>query len=117
MDEIQLRFRDKYVQDLKEKNYMGDFDSFTAKFESVLSLVQEKSKASQEAKKSQMRTFDQVRKIYLERSRVYYSMVVHNRCSILKNLTNKKIGPSLLFAFFKMELFTLSANKTSPNMK
>ena len=62
LDEIQLRFRDKYVQELKESKFLASasFDDFNGEFNSTLSLVEHKAKATQEAKKSEMRTFDQV---------------------------------------------------------
>lgn len=64
LDEIQLRFRDKYVQELKESKFLASasFDDFNGEFNSTLSLVEHKAKATQEAKKSEMRTFDQSQK-------------------------------------------------------
>lgn len=62
LDEIQLRFRDRFSADLKEHNFFASstFENFTAEFQSVLSLVEQRSKQDHEAKKSEMRSFEQV---------------------------------------------------------
>ena len=59
LDEIQLRFREMFKADLKEKNYFGteNFGRFTHKFEQTLKYVENESKEAQEAKKSVMRTY------------------------------------------------------------
>ena len=59
LDEIQLRFRDKYAQVLKEFDLFGKstFSDFGGEFETTLALVEKKSKA--EASKKMM-TFEEV---------------------------------------------------------
>ena len=60
MDEIQLRFRDKYAQDLKEFDLFGisTFSDFAGEFKTTLDLVEKKSKEVQASK--EMRSFEQV---------------------------------------------------------
>ena len=61
LDEIQLRFRDRFTEDLSEKNFFGGdtFATFSDEFKSTLALVEKRSKEAAEAKKSEMRSFDQ----------------------------------------------------------
>ena len=61
LDEIQLRFRDKYAQDLKESDLFGNstFNDFDREFKTTLDLVEKKSKEIQASK--QMKTFEEVR--------------------------------------------------------
>ena len=40
MDEIQLRFRNKYAQDLKEFNFQSNFNDFSGEFETTRALVE-----------------------------------------------------------------------------
>ena len=40
LDEIQLRFRNKYAQDLKEFNFQSNFNDFTGEFETTCALVE-----------------------------------------------------------------------------
>ena len=40
MDEIQLRFRNKYAQDLKEFNFQSNFIDFSSEFETTRALVE-----------------------------------------------------------------------------
>ena len=42
LDEIQLRFRDKYAQDLKEFNFQSNFNDFSGEFETTCALVENK---------------------------------------------------------------------------
>jgi signal recognition particle receptor subunit alpha len=42
LDEIQLRFRNKYAQDLKEFNFQSNFNDFTGEFETTCALVERK---------------------------------------------------------------------------
>jgi len=58
LDEIQLRFRDKYAQDLKESDLFGNstFSDFDREFKTTLDLVEKKSKEIQASK--QMKTFE-----------------------------------------------------------
>ena len=42
LDEIQLRFRNKYAQDLKEFNFQSNFNDFTGEFETTRALVERK---------------------------------------------------------------------------
>jgi len=58
LDEIQLRFRDKYAQDLKESDLFGNstFNDFDREFKTTLDLVEKKSKEIQASK--QMKTFE-----------------------------------------------------------
>ena len=42
MDEIQLRFRNKYAQDLKEFNFQSNFNDFSGEFETTRALVEMK---------------------------------------------------------------------------
>ena len=39
---IQLRFRDKYAQDLKEFNFQSNFNDFSGEFETTCALVEKK---------------------------------------------------------------------------
>jgi len=58
LDEIQLRFRDKYAQDLKESDLFGNstFNDFDREFKTTLDLVEKKSKEIQASK--QMKTYE-----------------------------------------------------------
>jgi len=75
LDELQLRFRDRYMQELKvsesqhshvflhvpflqESNFYRSFSSFTLEFESTLKAVETDSKVSEARKRSEMRTFE-----------------------------------------------------------
>jgi len=62
LDEIQLRFRDKYAQDLKESDLFGNstFNDFDREFKTALDLVEKKSKEIQASK--QMKTFEESEK-------------------------------------------------------
>merc|ERR1712156_1368960 len=62
LDEIQLRFRDKYAQDLKESDLFGNstFNDFDREFKTTLDLVEKKSKEVQASK--EMRSFEQSEK-------------------------------------------------------
>jgi len=53
LDEIQLRFRDKYAQDLKESDLFGNstFGEFNGEFQKALDLVERKSKEEKDSKK------------------------------------------------------------------
>ena len=42
LDEIQLRFRDKYAQELKEFSFQSNFDDFSGEFETTRALVEKK---------------------------------------------------------------------------
>ena len=42
LDEIQLRFRNKYAQDLKEFNFQSNFNDFSGEFETTRALVEMK---------------------------------------------------------------------------
>ncbi len=66
LDEIQLRFRDRFAADLKERNFYGGsvFDKFGGEFNRTLEFVENATKEKAVAKKSEMRSFDQVRKPY-----------------------------------------------------
>jgi len=61
LDEIQLRFRDRFSEDLTEKNFYGadTFANFSEEFRVTLSLVEKRSKEAAEAKKSEMRDWNQ----------------------------------------------------------
>ena len=61
LDEIQLRFRDRFGEDLTEKNFYGadTFANFSEEFRATLSLVEKRSKEAAEAKKSEMRDWNQ----------------------------------------------------------
>ena len=63
LDEIQLRFRDRFAADLKERNfYVGStFDAFSGEFERTLEFVEIATREKAVAKKSEMRSYDQVR--------------------------------------------------------
>ena len=78
LDEIQLRFRDRYQQDLKvmdivnadviigtndcdilqENNFFRSFASFTPDFSRTLKMVESDSKVAENRKKSEMRSFE-----------------------------------------------------------
>ena len=62
LDEIQLRFRDRFQASLKEQNYFGSesYDEFKGEFEATLNLVEKRSKEDQEIKKTQMRSYKEV---------------------------------------------------------
>jgi len=62
LDEIQLRFRDKYAQDLKESDLFGNstFNDFDREFKTTLDLVEKKSKEIQASK--QMKTYEKSEK-------------------------------------------------------
>merc|ERR1711971_820571 len=49
LDEIQLRFRDKYAQDLKEFNFQSNFNDFSGEFETTRALVEKKCKEIQDS--------------------------------------------------------------------
>merc|ERR1719507_538792 len=53
LDEIQLRFRDKYAQDLKESDLFGNstFSDFDREFKITVDLVEKKTKEIQGSKK------------------------------------------------------------------
>ncbi|TRY64029.1 hypothetical protein TCAL_06273 [Tigriopus californicus] len=57
LDEIQLRFRDKYLNVLKESNFFHSFD-FSAEFQRTLKLVENDAKHSENRRKTEMRTFE-----------------------------------------------------------
>lgn len=61
LDEIQLRFRDMFASDLKERNFFcpTTFDSFAIEFEETLESCEMESKVKETAKKSEMRSFEQ----------------------------------------------------------
>ena len=73
LDEIQLRFRDKYAQDLKEFNFQSNFNDFSGEFETTRALVEKKCKEIQDSK--QMGTFKEV-KNYAIRLRFIF-LIVH----------------------------------------
>lgn len=57
LDEIQLRFRDKYLNVLKESNFFHSFD-FSAEFQRTLKMVENDAKHAENRKKTEMRTFE-----------------------------------------------------------
>jgi hypothetical protein len=69
LDEIQLRFRDKYAQDLKEFNFQPNFNDFSGEFETTRALVKRKCKDIQDSKP--MGTFIEV-KNYATLLRFYF---------------------------------------------
>ena len=56
LDEIQLRFRDKYAQDLKEFNFQSNFNDFSGEFETIRNLAEKKCQDSK-----QMGTFQELK--------------------------------------------------------
>lgn len=63
LDEIQLRFRDRFSNDLKEQKIFGasTFAKFSGEFKNTLDAIESQSREVHEAKKSEMRSFDQVK--------------------------------------------------------
>ena len=88
LDEIQLRFRDRFTEDLTEKNFFGveTFASFSDEFKSTLTLVEKRSKEAHEAKKSEMRSFDQSSKS----QKTVASMIVDKNSNTTANSTGGK---------------------------
>ena len=103
MDEIQLRFRDKYAQDLKEFNFQSNFNDFSGEFETTRALVEKKCKEIQDSK--QMGTFKEV-KNYAIRLRFNFLIVY----TIIPGI-NKCPRKSLLFpyCFQKISYFSISS--------
>jgi signal recognition particle receptor subunit alpha len=58
LDEIQLRFRDRYAKELKESDFYRSFSSFSSEFEKTLRAVETDSKMSETRKRSEMRSFE-----------------------------------------------------------
>ena len=88
LDEIQLRFRDRFNEDLTEKNFFGieTFASFSDEFKSTLTLVEKRSKEAAEAKKSEMRSFDQSSKS----QKTVASMIVDKNSNTTANSSGGK---------------------------
>ena len=106
LDEIQLRFRDKYAQDLKEFNFQSNFNDFSGEFETTRALVEKKCKEIQDSK--QMGTFKEV-KNYVIRLRFIFLIIQ----SLLMDHAgiNKCPWKSLLFqyCFQKISYFSISS--------
>jgi len=93
LDEIQLRFRDKYAQDLKEFDLfgignLGTFRDFAGEFEIALDLVEKKSKELQASKK--MGTFEQSEKS----SKTVASMIIDNNSNTTTSSKKSTTQPS-----------------------
>ena len=83
LDDIQLRFRDKYAQDLKELNFQSNFSDFSGEFKTTLALVEEEC---QEIKKSkQMSTFQESAKS----SKTVASMIIDKNSNTITTSTKK----------------------------
>jgi hypothetical protein len=106
LDEIQLRFRDKYAQDLKEFNFQSNFNDFSGEFETTRALVEKKCKEIQDSR--QMGTFQEV-KIYAIRLSFIFLIIQ----SFLMDHAgiNKFPRKSLLFpyCFQKISYFSISS--------
>jgi len=77
LDEIQLRFRDKYAQDLKESDLFGNstFSDFDREFKITVDLVEKKTKEIQGSKK--MGSFEDSEKS----KKTVASMIIDKNCN------------------------------------
>merc|ERR1711884_224281 len=92
LDEIQLRFRDRFGDDLTEKNFYGadTFANFSEEFRATLSLVEKRSKEAAEAKKSEMRDW----KMSSKSQKTVASMVVDKNSNTTSNGKKASSEPS-----------------------
>jgi len=92
LDEIQLRFRDRFSEDLAEKNFYGEstFANFSEEFRTTLSLVEKRSKEVAEAKKSEMRDWNQSSKS----QKTVASMIVDKNSNTTSNSSKKSSAES-----------------------
>ena len=92
LDEIQLRFRDRFSEDLTEKNFYGEstFANFSEEFRTTLSLVEKRSKEAAEAKKSEMRDWNQSSKS----QKTVASMIVDKNSNTTSNSSKKSSAES-----------------------
>jgi len=82
LDEIQLRFRDMFKDNLSSGKYFGDYSNFTDTFNTVLAAVEEEAK-SEKSKQKKPRDFTQSDKA----SKTVASMIVSDKN---ENKENKK---------------------------
>jgi len=92
LDEIQLRFRDRFSEDLTEKNFYGEstFANFSEEFRTTLSLVEKRSKEAAEAKKSEMRDWTKSSKS----QKTVASMIVDKNSNTTSNSSKKSSAES-----------------------
>merc|ERR1719245_1649819 len=92
LDEIQLRFRDRFGEDLTEKNFYGadTFANFSEEFRATLSLVEKRSKEAAEAKKSEMRDW----KMSSKSQKTVASMIVDKNSNTTSNGKKASSEPS-----------------------
>merc|ERR1711884_977820 len=92
LDEIQLRFRDRFGDDLTEKNFYGadTFANFSEEFRATLSLVEKRSKEAAEAKKSEMRDW----KMSSKSQKTVASMIVDKNSNTTSNGKKASSEPS-----------------------
>ena len=81
LDDIQLRFRDKYAQDLKELNFQSNFSDFSGEFKTTLALVKEECQEIKNSK--QMSTFQESAKS----SKTVASMIIDKNSIVTKTST------------------------------
>jgi len=89
LDEIQLRFRDKYAQDLKEFNFQSNFNDFSGEFETTRALVEKKCKEIQDSK--QMGTFKESAKS----SKTVASMIIDKNSNATTTSTKKSTAQEI----------------------
>ena len=106
LDEIQLRFRDKYAQDLKEFNFQSNFNDFSGEFETTRALVEKKCKEIQDSK--QMGTFKEVKNYAI---RLIFIFLIIQSFLMDHAGINKCPWKSLLFqyCFQKISYFSISS--------
>ena len=83
LDDIQLRFRDKYAQDLKELNFQSNFSDFSGEFKTTLALVKEECQEIKNSK--QMSTFQESAKS----SKTVASMIIDKNSNTITTSTKK----------------------------
>ena len=81
LDKIQLRFRDKYAQNIKE--FQSNVNDFNGEFETILDLV--KKNCQQKQKSKQMGTFQESAKS----SKTVASMIIDKNSNVTKTSTKK----------------------------
>ena len=83
VDEIQLRFRSKYAQDLKELNFQSNFNDFSGEFETIRTLIEKECQDKQNSK--QMGTFQESAKS----SKTVASMIIDKNRNATTTSTKK----------------------------
>ena len=87
LDEIQLRFSNKYAQDLKKFNFQSNFNDFSGEFETIFATVEKNCKQKQNSK--QMGTFQESAKS----SKTVASMIIDKNSNVTNTSTKKSTAP------------------------